>query len=158
MAALKWQISLSMLDCSPHRVTLWGSAGYFERLVAHCCWHICVTLLEIWEKCGLAFQAHWKHPGPVSNHSWCGNTVSCAIIWYNSVFGISEPCMHKPIHKYNRGNKEVRATFQFLANFYNLQEKVSVWGSPVLFGIESQWAHYANIFLFYLYRPLKTSA
>lgn len=67
----------SELDRSPHSVTLWGSAGYFERLVAHCCWHICMTLLKLKKKCGLAFQAHWKHPGPVSNHSWCGNIVLC---------------------------------------------------------------------------------
>lgn len=37
------------LEPSPHRVTLWGSAGYFERLVALCCWHICVTPVEAWE-------------------------------------------------------------------------------------------------------------
>lgn len=124
-ATLKRPSSLSKLDCWPHCVTFWGSIGYTGRLVARCCWHICVTLLEIWEKCGLTFQVHWKHPGPVSNHSWCGNTIPCALIWYNLVFGFSEPRTHKLVHMTNCNRRSKKHAFNSLLREISLEEAQS---------------------------------
>lgn len=96
------------------------------------------------EKYGFAFQVHWKHPGPVSNHSWCGNTVSCAVILY---LGYLNHVRTNPStwHKCNRRNKEGKNSV--LSPGRRLQLRGDVWarGSPVLFVIESWWAHYEKI-------------
>lgn len=100
------------LDSSPHRVTSRGPAGYLERLVALCCWHICVTLLEIGEKCAQAFQTHWKHPGPVSNQGWCGNSASWAIISSHWVFGRCELCTSEAAHMKQSERREVKTNIE----------------------------------------------
>lgn len=128
-------------------------------------WKVCGSALltylcdavGIWEKYGLTFQAHWKHPGPVTNHGVV--TLYRALILCNRVFWMFKPTQTNSYtwHIWNRRKKGAKSNILSPGKLLQFGRE-----SLTQFVIEFEWPHYRDSFFFkdvcLLVHALKTTA